>query len=158
MKDIFENVFYSSDIINKSLQDKKQKDEVMKKVKEQITQLKNNKIKNEEEIKKLDVQNESYFKDIEDRVKIAEAWVEHIKNKQDEVINPQKELVKQYLIKQRELDKKKKEEEEDKIIQASIDAANKKEEEKIKRAEARKAKKKEEEDKKVVAPKSKKKK
>ena len=45
LKDIFENVFYSSDIINKSLQDKKQKDEVMKKVKEQITQLKNNKIK-----------------------------------------------------------------------------------------------------------------
>ena len=74
MKDIFENVFYSSDIINKSLQDNKQKDEVMKKVKEQIMQLKNNKIKNKEEIKKLDVQNESYFKDIEDRVKIAEAW------------------------------------------------------------------------------------
>ena len=55
-----------------------------------------------------ELKNEKYFKDIEERVKRAEAWVEHIKNKQDEVINPQKELVKQYLIKQRELDKKKK--------------------------------------------------
>ena len=55
-----------------------------------------------------ELKNEKYFKDIEERVKRAEAWVEHIKNKQDEVINPQKELVKQDLIKQRELDKKKK--------------------------------------------------
>ncbi len=57
-------------------------------MREQITVLKQK--EEENKIKKLDRYNEIYFKDIEYRVKIAESWVEHIKNKQDEVIKPQK--------------------------------------------------------------------
>ena len=63
---MFENSFYGSDIINKSLQEKEKKDEMMKKVKEQIMVLK----KEEDKIKKLDRDNEIYFKDIEERVKL----------------------------------------------------------------------------------------
>ena len=155
LEEIFKQGFISTTIINQSLQDKKQKDEMMKKVREQITLLKQKEAENK--IKKLDRDNEIYFKDIEERVKIAEAWVEHIKNKQDEVIKPQKELVKREI--------------EEKMIQQSIEANKKQEEEKkmkkeqakIKREETKKKKleaealKKQEEEKKAEEEKAKKK-
>jgi hypothetical protein len=131
---LFKQGFISTTIINQSLQDKKQKDEMMKKVREQITVLKQK--EEENKIKKLDRDNELYFKDIEDRVKIAEAWVEHIKNKQDEVIKPQKELVKREI--------------EDKMIQQSIEA-NKKQEEETKKKEQAKIKREETKKKKLQA-------
>jgi hypothetical protein len=154
LEEIFKQGFISTTIINQSLQDKKQKDEMMKKVREQITVLKQKEAENK--IKKLDRDNEIYFKDIEERVKRAEAWVEHIKNKQDEVIKPQKELVKREI--------------EEKMIQQSIEANKKQEEEtkkkeqaKIKREETKKKKleaeaiKKQEEEKKEEEEKAKKK-
>jgi hypothetical protein len=107
---------------------------MMKKVREQIMVLKQKEAENK--IKKLDRDNEIYFKDIEERVKRAEAWVEHIKNKQDEVIKPQKELVKREI--------------EDKMIQQSIEA-NKKQEEETKKKEQAKIKREETKKKKLEA-------
>jgi hypothetical protein len=134
LEEIFKKGFVYTTIINQSLQDKKKKDEMMKKVREQITVLKQKEAENK--IKKLDRDNEIYFKDIEERVKRAEAWVEHIKNKQDEVIKPQKELVKREI--------------EDKMIQQSIEA-NKKQEEETKKKEQAKIKREETKKKKLEA-------